>query len=460
MNNREEYRQEYRADYRAKYRAEYRAIGKLGFPVLITQLGIITVSFADTMMVGAYGTNELGAASFVNNLFLAPIVALIGFSNGMTPIIGALFGKGKMQEAGTSLRAGLAWNIGIAAVFTIAMGIVYFFLDKFGQPEELLPLIRPYYLIILSSIIFNTVFTCCQNASNGMTDTAMPMWIMISGNGLNILGNYLLIFGKWGLPELGLVGAGISTATSRLLMAAAILAGLGLRRRYATLRVGVRMRAGRDTKREIWKIGYPIMILNGVECSLWALGAVVCGWFGTPQLASYQIANIVGQFGFMIYLSVGVAVTIRVANFTGVRDTDGIYRAARAGRQLMLILATLASITFIFLGKHLFGLFTQDDAVITAGLPLVAPLILYQYFDAMQLNYSSALRGTGYVKPLIFVAVVSYIIVGAGALFIMANGFDLGNVGVYYSFSVTLLTAAIMLYYYFRKAAARVANQA
>lgn len=440
--------------------SEYRELARLGFPVLITQLGIITVSFADTMMVGAYGTNELGAAAFVSNLFLVPIVALIGFSNGMTPILGALFGRRQLREAGTSLRAGVVMNVAAAAVFTLVMGALFFLLPHFGQPEELLPLIRPYYLIILSSVIFNAVFTCCQNACNGLTDTAMPMWIMIGGNAFNILGNYLLIFGHWGFPELGLMGAGLSTALSRVLMAVAIVTGLQWRRRYAVLREGVALRASRQTFLKVWKTSYPIMILNGVECFLWAVGAIVCGWFGTPQLASYQIANTMGQFGFMIYISVGVAVTVRVANFTGVKDIKGIDTSSRAGVRLMMLLATLASLGFIFGGSNLFGLFTQDEAVIKAGLPLILPLVLYQYFDALQVNYGGALRGTGDVKPLMAVAVVSYILVGGGFLFLMAMGFDMGNVGVYYSFSVTLLCAAVMLFHYFRKAARKIAENA
>lgn len=438
--------------------SEYRALIKLGFPVLVTQVGIIAVSFADTMMVGAYGTAELAAASFVNNLFLVPIVALIGFATGMTPVIGALFGKGLLKEAGTSLRAGLMLNLYMSVALSVIMALIYFLLPYFGQPPELLPLIQPYYLIILSSVVFNALFTCCQNASNGMTDTAMPMWIMIGGNLLNILGNYLLIFGKFGFPEMGLNGAGISTALSRFLMAAAIIIGLGCRKRYSPLRLGVGYKPSHPILLNVWKTSYPIMILNGTECCLWALGAVVCGWFGTFQLASYQIANIVGQFGFMIYISVGVAVSVRIANATGIRDISGINSSARAGLHLMIVLATIASLIFIFAGRRLFGMMTDDIGVIEAGLPLVFPLILYQYFDAMQVNYGSALRGTGQVRPLMLVAAVSYLVVGAGSLFILAKGFDMGNVGVYFSFSLTLLCAAVMLLSYFRKAVRKIST--
>ena len=440
-------------------KSEYLALARLGFPVLITQVGIIAVSFADTMMVGAYGTNELGAASFVNNLFLVPIVALIGFSNGMTPIVGALFGEKSLEKAGTSFRAGLVLNMGMALVLTVIMGVIYFYLPNFGQPPELLPLIRPYFLVILSSVFFNAVFTCCQNSSNGMQDTVMPMWIMIGGNILNIIGNYLLIFGKLGFPEMGLIGAGISTASARFLMAVAILIGFGVRRRYSEIRKGLGIKADLPIYRHVWVTSYPIMILNGVECCLWALGAVVCGWFGTPQLASYQIANTVGQFGFMIYISVGVAVTVRVANFTGTKDIAGMQSSSRAGLHLMLVLATLASLAFLIAGRHLFSFITSDKEVVSAGLPLILPLVFYQFFDAVQVNYGGALRGTGHVKPLMLVAVVSYIIFGAGSLFLFANGFNLGNVGVYYSFSVTLLCAAIMLFYYFKRAVRQIGEQ-
>ena len=438
---------------------EYKALAKLGLPVLITQMGIIAVSFADTMMVGAYGTLELGAASFVNNLFLVAIVSLLGFAGGMTPVIGALFGKGKLSEAGTSLRAGMLMNLGMALLLSLVMGGVYFLLPLFGQPEELMPLIRPYYLIILSSVIPSAIFTCGQNSSNGMTDTAMPMWIMVGGNVLNVCGNYLLIFGKFGFPELGLMGAGISTALSRVLMAIAILLGLRLRRRFSPLRAGLRVKPDKAVRIKVWKTSYPIMIQNGIECCLWALGAVVCGWFGTAQLASYQIANIVGQFGFMIYLSAGVALSVRVANFTGRNDAPSIRTASRAGLHMMLVMATLASLVFIFAGRYLFAIFSPDNNVIEAGLPLVFPLVLYQYFDAVQLNYGSALRGTGDVKPLITVSGVSYILVGCSALFILAKGFGLGNVGVYYSFSITLLCAALLLVFYFRRAVANIASQ-
>lgn len=438
-------------------RQEYKALIRLGFPVLITQLGIIVVSFADTMMVGAYGTGELASAAFVNSLFLVAIVALIGFAYGMTPLVGALFGQGKLKRAGTVWRAGLLLNLYISLAITLIMGVVYFFLPHISRSEELMPLIEPYYLIVLSTILPSAIFNCCQQTSNGMTDTAMPMWIMIGGNLLNVAGNYILIFGHFGFPEMGLMGAGISTAVSRYSMAIAIVMLMLIRRRFRPLRFGVRLKANRDIYRKTWVTSYPVMIQSGMECSLWSLGAVVCIWFGAAQVASYQIVNIIGQLGFMIYLSSSVALSIRVANYTGILDIGGIRTAARAGLHIVLLMATLSSAALIIFGKQLLGLFTPDPTVIDAGLPLLFPLVLYQFCDATQLNFSNALRGTADVKPLLIVSAVCYMFVGVVSMFIFGVWLGNGNVGVYYSFALTLLCAAVMLYLYFRRAVRRLA---
>ena len=161
------------------YKNEYKILLRLGLPVLITEIGKIVVSFADTMMVGAYGTKELAAAAFVNNFFVVAIVMLIGFAAGATPLFGALYSQKKNLEMGQTIRVSLQLNAIAGVVFTIVMGVLYFFLDRMGQPEELLSLIRSYYLIVLASLIPMAVFNCFQQLANGVNDTAMPMWVML-----------------------------------------------------------------------------------------------------------------------------------------------------------------------------------------------------------------------------------------------------------------------------------------
>lgn len=434
------------------YLQSYLSLLRLGVPVLVTQIGVILVNFADTMMVGAYGVDELAAAAFVNSLFLVALVMLMGLAGGVTPLVGALYGRGEHEEGGRVLRGALQVNLILALSFMVVMGGLYFFLDCFGQDPELLPIARKYYLIILCTMVPMAVFNCFQQAANGTTDTATPMWLILGADALNIMGNYLLIFGKFGCPELGLTGAGISTLVARTACAAAMVCVFARRGRYRIYwKALVSQHAGRERRYRVWVTSYPLMIQSGVECGLWSFGAVVSGWFGKIQLASYQVMNTIAQLGFMTYMGFGWATSIRVANYTGVDDLAGIRRITNAGLHMVLLLATVASLVFLFFTEPLVHLFTPDVEVAGAAILLIAPLILYQYSDATQLTYVNALRGTSEVKPLLWISIVSYLLVGIPLLLFMAVTLDMATVGVYYSFSGALLTASVLLIVTFRR---------
>ena len=434
------------------YKEEYNALFRLGMPVLATQLGIITVAFADTAMVGAYGVDQLAAAAFVNSMFMVPIVMQIGFASGITPLVGALFGRNDPEGAGRTLRAGLQVNSFVSMALTAVMAVLYFFLDRFGQPVELLPLIREYYLIILASLFPMAIFNCSQQTANAVNDTASPMWVILSANVLNIAGNYLLIFGHGGLPELGLNGAGLSTLAARWATAIAIILIFARKKSYRPYWKGAvdSHRVG-HVRNMVWSISWPMMVQSGFECALWTLGAVVTGWFGKIQLAAYQVINTISQLGFMTYLSFGVAVSIRAANYTGVGDAGGVRRITTAGLHLNMVLATIASLIFLLLGDHLTGFFSPDHDVLASARMLLVPLVLYQFGDAVQLTFAKGLQGTGNASPFLWVTLIAYVLIGVPALFILAEGFGMGNVGVYYSFSFALFSAAVILYVAFRR---------
>ncbi len=430
-----------------EYKPEYRNLFRLGFPVLITQIGIIIVSFADTIMVGGYGTDELAAAAFVNSLFVLPTVMQIGFASGITPVVGALFSRGESMRVGETLRGGMQVNILVSLVFTIIMGCLYFFLDSFGQPVEIMPLVKTYYLIVLSTLLPMAVFNSCQQTANGVTDTATPMWMILGANVLNIFGNYILIYGHMGCPELGLAGAGVSTMTARYAGMIGILVFMLLSRRYRSYIAGFRTVVSDlpAVRSNIWKTSYPLMFQSGIECFLWSFGTIVSGWFGKLQLASYQVVSTLSQLGFMTYMSFGIATSIRVANFTGVKDMTGVRRITSAGLRLNLLLATIASLIFIFGGAHLLSIFSPDPEVVAMALTLIPPMVLYQYADAYQLTFVNALRGTSHVKPLLWISIVSYLVLGVPFLLALACGAGLGNLGVYYSFSGSLIVASVLL---------------
>lgn len=281
----------------------------------------------------------------------------------------------------------------------------------------------------------------------------MPMWLVLGANVLNIIGNYVLIYGHFGAPELGLDGAGISTAFSRLISAVAIVVILLTSKRYRPYMEGLMYRGKLRTERKkVFVTSYPIMIQSGIECMLWSFGAVVSGWFGVQQLASYQILIAVSHIGFMTYISFGIATSIKVSNYMGVKDFVGIRRVTKTGLSVNLMLGTIASLIFLVFGRDLLELFTDDIAVIELAVLMIPPLVLYQYGDAIQITYANALRGTSHVKPLLWVSLVCYIIIGIPFLRLLAEGFDMKNVGVFYSFSGALFSAALLLYLSYKKA--------
>ena len=429
----------------------YKELTRLGLPIVIGQLGIIFVSFVDTFMVSRHGTNDLAAASFVNNMFNLAIIFATGFSYGLTPIIGKLFGKGKKEEAGGMFKNALLANGTMAMLLTAAMWILYLNIGNLGQPAELLGLIRPYYITLLLSIPFTLLFNAFKQFADGITDTKTPMWILLTGNVLNIAGNYMLIFGKCGLPELGLLGAGVSTLASRMAMLAISLVIFFRSNRlrayaYGFLKTGI----ARVRQKELYLLGLPVAAQMGMETASFSLATIMVGWIGATALAAHQIMCTVGQLGFMLYYGMGAAVAVKTSNYNGMGDTINIRRTANAGFHLITVMAIITSVIVFTLRNHIGGVFTDDAGVAMLVAQLAIPFVLYQFGDGMQCNYANALRGIADVKPMMLFAFIAYFAVSlpAGYLFGFVLGYGLP--GVWISFPFGLTSAGVMFYLRFR----------
>ena len=193
-----------------------RSVISLGLPILVGEIGHIATGFADNIMVGRYATEALASASMVNNVFNIPYLAFIGFAFGITPLVGMRFAQSNKSAIGSLLRNGIIVNILFAMIVSGIMLAIYFNLHRLGQPDELLPLIRPYFIINILGIIPVALFSVYSQWSYGLKQTSTPMWITLISNVINVAGNYILIFGKFGAPEMGLTGAGISTLFARV----------------------------------------------------------------------------------------------------------------------------------------------------------------------------------------------------------------------------------------------------
>lgn len=426
---------------------------RLGFPILIGQLGTIVVGFADTAMIGHHSTPELASASFVNNLFNVAIFTMLGFSYGITPLAGALFGKGKTDETGVMMRSALFVNILFGLLVSGVMLGFYFNLSRLGQPEELLPLMRPYFLIYLSGLMPLALFNSFAQWSYAINRTKMPMWIILISNILNIIGNYLLIYGHSGFPEMGLNGAGLSTLVARSFCALSIIGVFMLRKNYAGCRRG--LISGRITLADVKRINqtsWPVALQMGFESGSFTVAAVFVGWLGALELASYQVTVILGTLGFCVYYSMGAATSIMVSNAAGNADRRLMRRTAYAGYRIILVLAACSSLVFLFCARPILQLFTSDGAVIALSLSVIVPLVLYQLGDATQITFANALRGTSRVMPMMWISLFSYGVVGVPATYLLGIGCGMGLYGIVLSFSVSLFLAGILFLHYFLRA--------
>ena len=401
----------------AGYKQHYKALIFLGLPIVIGQLGVIILGFADTLMIGHHSTEELGAASFVNNVFTLCIIFSTGFSYGLTPIVGSLYGNRRFAEAGQALRCSL---------------------------------------VLLASLVFVMLFNGFKQFTDGITDTKTAMWILLGGNALNIVGNYILINGKLGFPELGLLGAGISTLFSRIAMVA-VFAVIVLRsRRFLRYRVGfLRMGWSFPVFRQLNALGWPVGLQMGMETASFSLSAIMVGWLGTIALASHQIMLTISQFTFMMYYGMGAAVAVRVSNFKGQGDMENVRRSTYAGFHLIMAMEIiLLSIVFVLRGQ-MGGWFTDSAEASALVASLFFPFLIYQFGDGLQINFANALRGISDVKPMMIIAFISYFIISLPVGYFCGFVLGWGLVGVWMAFPFGLTSAGLMLWLRFRYKTAR-----
>ena len=434
------------------YKQQYKPIVQLGIPLVIGQIGTIVLSFADTIMIGHHSTPELAAAAFVSQFLNLGILVAMGFAYGLTPLIGNSYGRGETGRIGQLVRNGLLANTLIALLLLLVYGTLYFFLDRMGQPQELIPHMQPYYIVTLLSLPFVCWFNVFKQTADGTTDTRTPMWILLGGNLLNIVGNWMLIYGHLGFPELGLMGAGISTLVSRVVMAVVMMCVFFFGRRYRVMAEA--FHRARLTWRD-WlllnRMGWPLALQMGMESGAWSLCSIIVGWIGASALAGHQVMLSISQLFFQVYYAIAAAVSIRISMFHGRRELDKIAPTAWAGFHLCLVTACLVAMPVWLLRADIGWLFTDSAEVAQMVAATVLPLIIYQIPDGFQCVFSNSLRGLAHVRPLVQVAFLSYFVVSIPLSYVLGIRCHGGLTGVWMAFPIGLSIAGGLYYFFFHK---------
>ena len=435
-----------------------QSIIKLGIPIIIGQLGSIAQQFADTIMVGQYGTMELAAAGFVNNVFNFVIYFMLGISYASTPVIGASYSQKDYKAVAQSLVDSIVVNFLFSLVIVALLLLLYHNIAILQQPEEIMPYALPYFLLITASMPFMAVFNALKQYSDAVGETKIPMWIMLGANAFNVLLNLPLIFGfelsifnyQFSMEALGLFGAGIATLISRILAVVALVVVIAKMKKYKELKPSVSTGPEIHRMKHLLFLGLPISIQLGLEASSFNICAIFMGWLGSIPLAAHQIMCTISTLCFQIVYGIGAAASVLISQFRGVGDWHNVRRTANTAFFIGIALI-LMMIGMIQIFRYpLVSCFTTSEEVVSVVLSLIPCFFIYQFGDCMQITFANALRGIAEVKKLMLYAFISYVIVSIPLSYVFAFIFGWGGVGVWMGMPFGLTTAGFLFYFEFR----------
>jgi MATE family multidrug resistance protein len=433
-------------DFIKKYSSNYVSLLKLALPIIIGQLGGIITGLADTIMVGQHSTEELAAASFVNNVLNAFIIFGTGFSFALTPLVGENLARNKKYVVAAWQKNSLVANLLLSVILTAVLLVIYFNVGYLGQPEELLPLIRPYFVVSMISVVFVMLANSFRQFVEGITDPSVSMWILLSGNLLNIVGNYVLIYGKLGFPEMGLIGAGYSTLISRIFMLLVFVLVFMFRPSYRIYRRGFRrMWVLPNRLMRLTKIGVPIAFQQGLEAATFSLTAIMVGWLGSTELAAHQVVIAISTISFTTYLGLGSATAIRTSYYKGLKDWTQVRKTTVAGVHLGIAVSFITCVLLYILRNDISFIFSDDPQVSVIVVMLLPILMLYQFVDGGQIVLANALRGLSDVKSIMWISFITNFLIAIPAGYILGFPLGMGIKGIWLAYPIGFVFSVALL---------------
>ncbi|MDV7139619.1 MATE family efflux transporter [Maribacter sp. TH_r10] len=439
-----------------QYTKEFKYNIRLSVPVILGMLGHTFVAFADNIMVGQLGTAELAAVSLGNSFVFIAMSFGIGFSTAITPLVAEADGGGNKSDAKSALKHGLVLCtvLGLLLFGIILLLKPLMYLMK--QPPEVVELAMPYLDLVAFSLVPLIIFQAFKQFSEGLSQTKYPMYATIIANVVNITLNYLLIFGSFGFPKMGIIGAAIGTLVSRCIMVLYIWFLLKGKKKFHDYVTGFNFREiEKKVIQKIISLGFPSALQMLFEVAIFTAAVWLSGVLGKNAQAANQIALNLSSMTFMFGMGLGVAAMIRVGNQKGLRSFKELRRIAQSIFLLTLIVEVVFAALFLW-GRHWFPTIyldvddAQNMADNTEVIFLAAQLLLvaafFQISDGIQVVVLGALRGLQDVKVPTLITFIAYWVIGFPISFYYGLYTDLGSTGIWIGLLTGLSASAIMLY--------------
>jgi multidrug resistance protein, MATE family len=430
-----------------------RAITVLGLPLILSHVAQFSISLTDALMLGWYDVTALAAQVLAGMVFFVLFLFGSGFAWAVMPMVAEAESAGESQQVRRVTRMAMWLSILFG---TLSMPLMIWsepLLLALGQTEEIAREASRYLNVAGWGIFPALLVMVLKSYLAALERTQVVLWVTIGAVVVNVIVNYALIFGNWGAPEMGIVGAAWASVAVHFvsLVLLATYAGIVTREHALFIRF---WRPDWEAFGQVFRLGWPIGITTLAEVGLFAAASIMMGWLGTLPLAAHGIALQIASLMFMIHLGLGNAATVRAGRALGVQDWGGLRLGAQVVVGLSLLLAGLTVVLFLLVPEFLMGLFLSPDepdraGVIAIGVVLLAAAALFQLADAAQVMALSLLRGVQDTKVPMIIATLSYWAVGMPVAYVLGFVFGWGGVGVWLGLAVGLAAAGAFMMWRF-----------
>jgi MATE family multidrug resistance protein len=443
------------------YKTHFRKTFLLAYPVVISQLGHILVNLTDVIFIGKLGAVTLAACSLGISFFAVFMVFGIGIAYGMTPLVAQSHGAKDYDRCGTLLANGVMINMGTGLLIALLIYLTTPLLYRMGQNPEVVKQTIPFLRIIGFSIIPMMLFVSFKQFAEGLSFTRQAMMITIIADSFNVVLTYSLINGSFGLPALGLIGAGWANFTARCLMALSMSIYVLRSHHFKPYLKGFKQKAVRYAESiSIVKLGIPTALQYLFEVGAFSVSAVMVGLIGASHQAAHQIAISLASVTYMAASGLGAAASVRVGNAVGQKNFEQLRRSGITGYVMVIAFMTFNALLFIAGNRILPEYYINDLEVIHIASGLLIIAAVFQLSDGAQVVGLGALRGMGDVKIPTLITLVAYWVIGIPLGYYLGFVLGMGVNGIWYALSVGLTVSAVLLFLRFNQQSRKVIEAA
>ncbi|CAN5363462.1 MATE family efflux transporter [soil metagenome] len=432
------------------YTREFKTNLYIAYPVMLGQLGHVMVGFVDNLMVGQLGAAALAAISLGNSLVFIALSLGIGFSFAITPLIAEADGEGDIEKGRSYFHHGIILCTVTGILLFILLLLAKPILYHLDQPPEVVALAIPYLEIVAFSMIPLMIFQAYKQFADGLAQTKYAMYATLAANIVNVVFNYLLIYGIWIFPRLELEGAAIGTLISRFFMIWFLWEIMRRKKKFRSYFVWSRKEFfNANIFKRLLSQGFPTALQMFFEVAIFTGTIILAGTLGTNPQAANQIALNLASMTFMIAVGLGVAATIRVGNQKGLKNYSNLRRIAYSTFLLVFLIEAAFAVMFILMKDWLPMMYIDDMEVILLAAQLLIIAALFQLSDGLQVVILGALRGLQDVKIPTLICFIAYWIIGFPISIYFGREDQFGSMGIWLGLLAGLTASAVLLHYRF-----------